>query len=237
MQQRLRAQRALRDAPSDRASRLAPLPSSRALAACALIGVACFAPVASAADPLVQIAGYGGYQFGGEVQANYAGFKRSASIEDSPSYGGTIDFRVGPGAYAELAYSRQDTVLALRGPEGSYRYDLSVQYFTIGGAQQFHLRGTDILRPTIGAGLGAVRFGASSAEQSADDWHVTLILEGGLVLQVIRNFGLRFRARLLTSFLASESTLFCGTQVGCGYTVSGTALFQGDMSAGAYIAF
>src|SRR6187401_1946758 len=115
MQQRLCAERALRGARSDRASRLAPLPSSRALAACALISLACFAPAASAADPLVQIGGYGGYQFGGTVEANYAGFKRSASIEDSPSYGGTLDFRVGPGAYAELAYSRQDTVLSLRG--------------------------------------------------------------------------------------------------------------------------
>jgi hypothetical protein len=208
-----------------------------ALAASALVSSFFVARAASAAEPIVQLAGYGGFQFGGSVEAHYAGISRSASIEDSPSFGGTIDFRVGPGAYAELAYSRQDTVLSLRGIEGTARYDLSVQYFTVGGLQQFRLPGTDIVRPTLGASLGAVRFGASTAEQEVDDWHVSLILEGGLVLQIIRNFGLRFRGRLLTTFLASQSTLFCGTQAGCAYTFSGTALFQGDMSAGAFIAF
>lgn len=149
-----------------------------------------------------------------------------------------MSFNVGRGAYAELAYSRQETDLVLRAPEGTLgRYDLSVQYFTIGGLQQFRLPGTKIVRPTFAGSIGAVRFGASSEGDSVDDWHLSLILEGGLVLQIIDNFGLRFRARLLTTFLASQSTLFCGTTAGCAYTFTGTALFQGDMSAGAFIAF
>jgi hypothetical protein len=214
------------------------LGASRAVAGGALIACVGSARGATAAEPVVQLAGYAGYCMGGSADARYEALRRSASIEDAPSYGGTIDFNVGRGAYAELAYSRQDTDVLIRAPEGTLgRYDLSVEYFTVGGLQQFFLFGTDIVRPTFGGTIGAVRFSASSQDQSVDDWHLSLIFEGGLILQIIENFGLRFRARLLTTFLASESTLFCGTEAGCTYTFTGTALFQGDMSAGAFIAF
>ena len=187
---------------------------------------------------MVQIAGYAGFAFGGSADARSGTLTRSASIQDAPSYGGTLSFNVGRGGYAELAYSRQDTDVLIRAAEGTVgSYDLSVQYFTVGGLQQFMLPGTKIVRPTFAGSIGAVRFGASTETETVDDWHLSLILEGGLILQIIDNFGLRFRARLLTTFLASESTLFCGTNVGCGYTFQGTALFQGDMSAGAFIAF
>lgn len=226
-----------------RRSRVSSRPSltiqtSRPVAAGALAAYALLICDAARAEPVVQIAGYAGYSFGGSVDARYESLRRSASIADAPSYGGTIDFNVGRGAYAELSYSRQDTDVSIRAPEGTLgRYDLSVQYFTVGGLQQFFLPGTDIIRPTFAGSVGAVRFGASSEDQSVDDWHVSLIFEGGLILQVIENFGLRFRARLLTTFLASQSTLFCGTEAGCTYTFTGTALFQGDLSAGAFIAF
>jgi hypothetical protein len=197
----------------------------------------CLPRVAAAVDPRVQLAGYAGYAFGGSVDATYDTLARSANIADAPSYGGTLSFRVGQGSYAELAYSRQETDVLIRGPEGSNDYDLTVQYFTVGGLQQFLLPGTDVLRPTFAASIGAVRFGASTADQEVDDWHLAFILEGGFVLQIIRNFGLRFRARLLTTFLADQSAVFCGTNAGCGYTFTGTALFQGDMSGGAFIAF
>jgi len=235
MQLRLRALRAVGSARRDRASSSSPI---RAFAAAALAASAFLAGEAAAADPVVMIAGYAGYAFGGSADARYDSLARSASIEDAPSYGGTLGFNVGRGAYAELAYSRQDTDVLIRAPEGTLgRYDLSVQYFTVGGLQQFMIPGTDIVRPTFAGSIGAVRFGASSESQSVDDWHLSLILEGGLILHVIDNFGLRFRARLLTTFLANQSTVFCGTQAGCAYSFTGTALFQGDVTAGAFIAF
>jgi hypothetical protein len=238
MQQRRRALRALGSARGDRASALNPLRTGPCAAAGALAACLCLTRGAAAAEPIVQLAGYAGYAFGGSADARYQSLSRSASIEDAPSYGGTLSFNVGRGAYAELAYSRQDTDVLIRAPEGTLgRYDLSVQYFTVGGVQQFRLPGTDIVRPVFAGSIGAVRFGASTESQSVDDWHLSLILEGGLVLQLIENFGLRFRARLLTTFLASQSTLFCGTQGGCAYSFTGTALFQGDMSAGAFVAF
>ena len=211
---------------------------SRRLAAFALAVSLCGARAASAREPLVQIGGYGGYAFGGSADGHSGSLTRSASIQDAPSYGGTLSLNVGRGAYAELVYSRQDTDVLIRSVEGTVgSYDLSVEYFTVGGLQQFMLPGTRIVRPTFAGSIGAVRFGASSAETSVDDWHLSLILEGGLILQIIDNFGLRFRARLLTTFLTSQSTLFCGTTAGCAYTFTGTALFQGDLSAGAFIAF
>jgi hypothetical protein len=42
---------------------------------------------------------------------------------------------------------------------------------------------------------------------------------------------------LLTTFFTDHSALFCGTGTGCAFTFSGTALFQGEVGAGVYVAF
>jgi hypothetical protein len=195
-------------------------------------------PAAQAEEKQIQIGAYGGYQFGGSVSAGGGAEKISADIQDASSFGATLDFRVRPGAYVELAYSYAPTDVTLRSPStGTQQYPLSVQHFTIGGVLQYKLMGSDRIRPIFGGTIGAARFGASEEDYSYEKWYVSLLLEGGLALRIIDNLGLRFRARLLTTFLTSDSALFCGTLAGCSVAFSGVGLFQGDMSGGAYLAF
>jgi hypothetical protein len=42
---------------------------------------------------------------------------------------------------------------------------------------------------------------------------------------------------LLTTLLINSSALLCGSQGGCTATFSGTAVFQGELGAGVYVAF
>jgi hypothetical protein len=204
-----------------------------------ILASACsLSPSAEAEEKAVQVGAYGGYQFGGSVSAGGATERVSLDIQDAPSAGATLDIRVRPGAYAELAYSYQDTDVTLRSPSaGSEQYALTIQHFTIGGVFQYKLAGSEWIRPIFGGTVGAARYGASEEGYSFEKWYVSLLFEGGLAFRIIDNLGLRFRGRLLTTFLTSDSALFCGTQVGCSVAFSGVGLFQGDVSGGAYLAF
>jgi hypothetical protein len=193
---------------------------------------------AAAAEPRVQIGAYGGYQFGGSAEVHSGLFTRSIDIEDAPSYGATIDFLLRTGAYAELSYSQQDTGVLVRGTDiGAQRYDLTLQHFTIGGVFQYKVSSSDRIRPIFGATAGVVRASTDDLDYAYDDWYFTFLLEGGFSLRIIDHLGLRFRGRLLTTFLTSDSAMFCGTAVGCSFAFSGVGLFQGDVSGGAYVAF
>jgi hypothetical protein len=82
-----------------------------------------------------------------------------------------------------------------------------------------------------------VRASTDDLDYAYDDYYFTLLIEGGFSIRIIDQLGLRFRARLLTTFLTSESAMFCGGVAGCSFAFSGVGLFQGDMSGGAYLAF
>lgn len=208
------------------------------LAAGALAAVLPWTGFAQADEPRIQLGAYGGYQFGGNVEAGGAAQRISADIQDAPSFGATLDVLLRPYAYLELAYSYQDTDVVLRTPSsGTEQYALSIQHFTIGGVLQYKVLGSDRIRPIFGATIGAARYGASDENYSYDDWYLSFILEGGVALRIIDNLGLRFRGRLLTTFLTADSAIFCGSQVGCTVSFSGLGMFQGDVSGGAYLAF
>jgi hypothetical protein len=193
---------------------------------------------AQADEPRVQLGAHGGYQFGGNIEAGAGAQRISADIQDAPSFGATLDVLLRSGAYLELAYSYQDTDVLLRTPSsGSQQYALSVQHFTIGGVLQYKVSGADRIRPIFGGTIGAARYGASDGDFSYDEWYLSFILEGGVALRIIDNLGLRFRGRLLTTFVTSDTSIFCGSQVGCAVSFSGLGLFQGDVSGGAYLAF
>ena len=79
--------------------------------------------VARAEEKQIQIGAYGGYQFGGSVSAGSGADKISADIQDASSFGATLDFRLRPGAYLELAYSYAPTDVTLRSPNtGEQRF-------------------------------------------------------------------------------------------------------------------
>lgn len=211
---------------------------SRGLAAAVGVVALAASAEARAGDARVEIMAYGGYQFGGSAEGSESLVTRRASILSSPSYGAALDLKLHGGAFGELSWSRQDTTLVLRRSDGqSERYDLAVDYFQLGGLLEFHLPGNEWLFPVFGGTVGATWYDASGPEYDYDEWRLSLIFEGGLKVRIVQALGVRLRARLLTTFLTDESALFCGSEVGCTLAYSGTAVFQGEVGAGVYLAF
>jgi len=191
---------------------------------------------ASAQDRL-QLGAYAGAMIGGTVTGESPILTRQVSLQDSVSYGGTIDIGVRHGAFAELSYTRQATEAVVSQSDGtSFRHDVVVEYAQIGGTLDYPLA-IEWIRPVFGATIGATRHSAEDQGIMYDDWHFSFLVEGGAKFQIIRNLGLRFRARLLTTFLTEQAALLCGGYAGCAYAWSGTPLFQGEFAGGAYLSF
>jgi hypothetical protein len=207
---------------------------------CGALGAAVLSyPVhASAAESRAEVGAYGGYTRGGSAEGESELLDSEAQIASAPSYGAFLDVAVRRGAFAELSYSRQDTELSVRISDGTQaRYDLLVQTAQIGGLLEFRARSAEWLRPIFGGTIGATIFSADDAGFNYEEWRLSLILEGGAKVQLIRNLGLRFRARLLTTFLADDSAMLCVSGAGCAFAYSGMPVFQGELGAGAYLAF
>jgi hypothetical protein len=110
---------------------------------------------APAPEPRLQFAGYGGYQFGGAAHASSI----ETEINESASFGATAAYRIGHGAFAEIAYSHQSTDISVRSPNlGTNVYNFDADYLTIGGMTQFTIPGTDLIRPIFAGSLGATHF-------------------------------------------------------------------------------
>jgi hypothetical protein len=192
----------------------------------------------AAAEDRFEIGAHGGYLFGGTAHAESPTLRSTATIESAPSYGGFVDVALRRGAFAELSYTRQPTELSLRLSDGtSYRYDLLVQYFQIGGLLEFRTPTVDWLRPTFGGTLGATVFTANDDRASYEEWRASILLEAGLKIRLTHFLGLRLRARGFATFLTDDSALFCASGRGCAYAFTGTALLQGEVAAGAYLSF
>jgi len=189
---------------------------------------------AAAPEPRLQFAGYGGYQFGGAAHASSI----DTEINESASFGATAAYRIGHGAFAEIAYSHQSTDISVRSPNlGTNVYNFDADYLTIGGMTQFTIPGTDLIRPIFAGSLGATHFNGDGRDYTYNDWYFLVILEGGAAIRVNPNFGFRLRGRLLTTFLTTDAAIFCGSQNGCTTSFSGIGMFQGEFGGGAYVAF
>jgi hypothetical protein len=201
---------------------------------------------AHAQDSRAELGVYGGYLFGTTAEgeslqpvgddAQYVTSK--SSIGSAPSYGATLDLAVRRGAFAEFSYSRSASDLSLRvsNDANTYKYDLLQQHIQIGGLLEFKAPGAPWFRPVFGGTIGATIFSADDQGFSYSEGALSLIFEGGAKLVLSRFLGIRLRARLLGTFLNDESALLC---VGgsCAYAYSGTVMLQGELGAGAYVAF
>ncbi|HEU5073374.1 MAG TPA: hypothetical protein VFU02_04365 [Polyangiaceae bacterium] len=212
--------------------------------------VALFVPAQALAQPYdFEITPHVGYQFGGstEVEASEEQVDEEAAtngeldIASAPSFGVTFDSRVHGGGYAELSYSRQQTNLGLRTPGNPRQevFDMSVEYIQIGGLMDF--RATDYSRvaPFFLMTLGTTRFAPDDESGLGDEWRFSVVLGAGVKIALIgERFGIRAQARMLTTFLSSESAIFCPGNGKCLFMVGDTtATFQGEGSLGVYLAF
>jgi hypothetical protein len=208
------------------------------ISAAAACGFFLLGAPARAQESRFEIGGYGAYTTGGSAEGESELLKSTAHIASSPSYGAMLDVAVRRGAFAEVSYSRQDTELSLEISNGErYRYDLLIQYAQIGGLLEFRSPSAEWFRPVFGGTIGATIYSAEDDGFTYEEWRLSLIFEGGAKILLGRHLGLRFRARLLTTFLADDSAMLCASGAGCAFAYSGIPVFQGEFGAGAYVSF
>jgi hypothetical protein len=166
-----------------------------------------------------------GYRLGGGVTDFATGIE--FDIKDNWSYGGTIDFNMPGGRFAEVLYSHQPTELKARSPySGVFESaDIDVDYWQLGVGQSSHAN-EKVAAYGIGT-LGLTHF--SAFDDGTDKFSIGF--GGGAKFLPQKRVGLRLDARGYLSFVG-ESTAFVGVGPGGGtVTFSSNTLFQADLTA------
>lgn len=184
-----------------------------------------------------EITPMGGWQFGGSLSAELES-QGSGKLKTpaAGAFGVTLDFTVRPDGQVEFLYWRQNTSLRfqLTGSPEETLFDMSVEYFHVGGLLQFEPQTWGY--PFAIASLGGTRFNPDEPTLS-DEWRFSFALGGGAKLMFTDRIGVRGQARLWMTLLQSDSAFFCALPGGCLISVSGTVLFQGEASAGLVVGF
>jgi hypothetical protein len=176
--------------------------------------------------PVVEVAPFAGYQFGGGFDSTVSG--SDFSIGSGFVYGGTVNYLFHPDWRVELLYSRQETELSRRGDEG---FGLKVERYLAGIQEEKGDRvrffGTFL--------LGLTRFSPGLDGYDADEVF-TLGLALGLKTTPSRRVGLRAEARGFFLPVESGGGVVCRNGA-CLFRFQSSGIWQGDVSAGVLVGF
>ena len=172
-----------------------------------------------------QLAPFAGYQTWGAIDIPAGGQLR---INDGWEYGAVVDVRTRGMALVELAFTRMESQLNFEtmGTKSKV-FGLDISYLHL-GAQVELLPG--IVRPFAGVTFGITLLNPHVATDDVET-RFSAAVSGGVKVLFTKTIGLRGQARLTTTFLSSDSSVFCAVD-GCGLSLGGTGLLQGDFSLG-----
>ena len=179
--------------------------------------------------PLTQTTRFGispfyGYRFGGEIQD--ANTDSKYSFKDAPAYGLFLDYA--PLNYFgrfELLWSRQDSSVDFRGNNGLGNVDLTIDVMQVGGVAEY---GSQRLRGYVSAHVGATHF---SSDGHGDDTLFSFGIGAGVKAFLTKNIYLRADLRGFGTVTEAEGSFIYANGVTVA-TFSGSALWQGQVSAG-----
>ena len=190
--------------------------------------------------PRVQIAAFGGYQWGGSFNTTASGAVPAGTlhINDAPNWGGILSFMADPYTAVELWYLRQDNGIAFDRVSG-LNTDLggfATNYFQIGARQEFP---TGIpIRPFLGGGLGITVFDPKAGGLGTST-RFSFSLGGGAQWMAgqAQRFGLRLDGRWwVTPVPSNDYGVWCDYW-GC-FVAQGTEwVNQGQVSLGLVVGF
>lgn len=210
---------------------------TKALRGIAVLGLTAaalsFGPVAAQAQfHTVELTPTIGYMFGGKFGGNDGEY----AIPSAMSYGAQLAFRVRSGGWVELTYIRQDSQadLTIYGAGTTEKlFDLGSNYFMIGGRQEAPKSGPAI--PYFNFSLGTSNFSpkgdASDGNTYDSVWKFAIMAGVGAKFPLGDKVMFNTQIRTIATTLWGGSGFWCGSG-GCSVGVSGTAMWQGDISAG-----
>jgi len=181
----------------------------------------------SRAPMQIELSGGYGFHFGG----GGSGRDGSVTLDESGSYGFTLDIPVRQDARIELLWWRQNTQAEFQPFAGApSTVDVAVEYYQLGGMTEFP-QGN--LVPYGVLTLGTTRL-LGRGNLSGDEWRFGGTIGGGVKIAGQGMVGLKLDGRLLWTARNSGSSFWCGVG-GCAVGVTGHAVAQGLFSASVFV--
>jgi opacity protein-like surface antigen len=170
-----------------------------------------------------------GYRWGGEIQDVNTGTKYS--FKDAPAYGLFLDYA--PLDYYgrfELLWSRQDSSVNFQGNYGLGKVDVTIDVIQIGSLVEL---GSEHLRGYASAHVGATHYASYGY---GDNTRFSFSIGGGVKAFLTKNIYLRADICGIGTVTEAEGAFIYANGVTVA-TFSGTALWQGQVSAGVGVTF
>ena len=188
-----------------------------------------------------EIGAFYGIAFNSKIRTYYGDYK----IDDKANYGGQLSIALSSETFLEFVYNRTDTRVQYFSYGGtSQPFDLSIEYYHVGGLQQVDI-GNDRIAPFGVFTLGATRFdiknqvefddGNNSQTISGDTYAFSIALAGGVKIFLGERLGLRLQARLGMPMLFNGLYLGVGTGGASGGMSFHVPTVMFDLSAGVFI--
>lgn len=147
---------------------------------------------------------YAAYRMGGTFDDRDS--DASFETEDSTAYGIMLSGRVRENTQWEVLLGRQGTEVDTQGIfVDDPAFDIDVDYVHLGGTYLFE---GDSIRPFIAFTLGVTHFDPAPSEYGSESFFSASI-GGGWQLNATKRLGVRLEARAFTTFVDSDSDIFC----------------------------
>jgi hypothetical protein len=177
---------------------------------------------------------YFGYRLGGDFTDFSTSGVDELEVKDGEAWGVILTFNLNPGAQVELQYSEQSTTLEGSGflfiPSGDDLFDLNVESWLV-GATYTAGRPADPARGFIGASIGWTNFEPQSSGFDGDS-EFAFGLYGGVKVALAKHFGLRFQGQWVSTWVGSDTDVFCDPFGFCFTVQNGSYLNQFELGAG-----
>ena len=202
----------------------------------ALAGVFLSLPVeAQSQDLRFEITPYAAYRMGGSFDEKDGDGR--VELNDSGAEGLLFNIKANPNGQYELIYARQSTDAESSGFfAGDPEIDLDVEYLQFGGTYLFD---GDNTRPFVALTLGATRFDPGIPDTGSESY-LSASLGGGVQLRARERLGIRLEARVFTTFVDDDSSIFCSSDNGAGaclVAIEARTLSQWEVRAGLVFRF
>ena len=175
----------------------------------------------------VAVSAYLGGRIASDLQDIETG--QDAKISDDFAQALAVNWYFGRNQETELFFSNSKHTLSLTGETESVATDIYFSYLHFGGKVLFPSEGA--LSSSVGLGLGATFF---LPDESKYDTEIALSgnINAGLRYELNPRWALRGDIRLYGTVLNSNSSFFCGSEVGCLVKVQGEVYVETELKAG-----
>lgn len=182
-----------------------------------------------------EITPFSSYRIGGQFDEKDGDGR--FDLNESAAYGIMLNVLANPNGQWELLYARQNTNADTQGfIIDDPQINLEVEYFHLGGTYLFD---GDNIRPFIALTLGLSHFDPDLPGLSSESFF-SASFGAGLQLNANKRLGVRLEGRVFSTFVDSDSTIFCSSEGGTGtclIQVAGTILTQWEARAGLVFRF